>query len=312
MALKKIKFLVGLPFFFFFLFFLAFNTAAIFAQTTGTNTTEFAPSFENNGAMLERQKAILQTIQQQLGGVIPLSLLNSMTGTSGTGASVITGGKTAIVLTKNLKLGMTDQEVLLLQKVLNGDMGTIVSLSGSGSPGNETTYFGAKTKIALIKFQNKYAAEVLIPNGLTVGTGYFGVSTRTHMNTLEKNKAGSSVGTVPVAAKKVTITSLEPTHGKDGTRVTIRGTGITRTANKIIAGGVTVYNATSTDGTTLSFVMHGAGRIVFDPKMPVASSTYIKEHFSELKTDKFPELKYPVCIQNDTGLSNCAFFTVDL
>ena len=52
----------------------------------------------------------------------------------------------------NLKLGSVSPHVVLLQKYLNAK-GFTVSQKGSGSVGNESTHFGAKTKQALIRFQ---------------------------------------------------------------------------------------------------------------------------------------------------------------
>jgi hypothetical protein len=52
--------------------------------------------------------------------------------------------------------------------------GFIISTSGSGSLGNETNYFGQKTKTALIKFQ--------LANKITPAVGYFGPITRDIIN----------------------------------------------------------------------------------------------------------------------------------
>jgi peptidoglycan hydrolase-like protein with peptidoglycan-binding domain len=49
-----------------------------------------------------------------------------------------------------------------------------------------TGYFGSLTKRAVIRFQEKYASEILNPIGLFKGTGYVGVQTRTKINQLLK------------------------------------------------------------------------------------------------------------------------------
>ncbi|MEI6238496.1 MAG: peptidoglycan-binding domain-containing protein, partial [bacterium] len=68
-----------------------------------------------------------------------------------------------------------------LQIYLN-DHGYTVSKTGAGSNGKESTYFGLATQKALIKYQEYYAKEILIPNGLKKGTGVFGISTMKVVN----------------------------------------------------------------------------------------------------------------------------------
>jgi peptidoglycan hydrolase-like protein with peptidoglycan-binding domain len=52
-----------------------------------------------------------------------------------------------------LKMGMTSSNVMSLQQTLNGG-GFLVSTTGSGSPGMESMYFGAKTKAAVMSIPN--------------------------------------------------------------------------------------------------------------------------------------------------------------
>lgn len=84
-------------------------------------------------------------------------------------------------ITKDLKLGDVDEEVLFLQKYLNS-RGFLVASSGPGSLGQETTRFGAGTRDALIKFQEANAELILKPFGLKDGTGVVGEMTRKLIN----------------------------------------------------------------------------------------------------------------------------------
>jgi hypothetical protein len=302
MKAKNIKILLILS------LFLCLIINIVPVTATVSDTTEFLPDPQDSSFMVSQQMENVRVFEQALSGMMSQQALYAITRPSQT--SPISVDNTKFIFTKNLKLGDNNSDVLALQKSLNAGEDTLVSASGAGSPGNETTYFGQKTRLAVIKYQNKYAKEVLIPNGLTSGTGYFGISTRTFINSSQKPT--TVVATNSNVRQPAKIISLEPTHGKDGTQVTIHGSGITRTANKIIAGGNVMINAKSTDGKTLAFTMRGSGSI--DTKdLSVASSTYINEHFLEFATSTFPSLmKYPVCFLNDNGLSNCAFFTVDL
>ncbi len=85
-----------------------------------------------------------------------------------------------------LYAGMRGEDVRALQRFLNTDAETRIADAGAGSPGNETDYFGPATKDALVKFQEKYRAEILVPVRLRSGTGFFGVKTREKVNALLK------------------------------------------------------------------------------------------------------------------------------
>lgn len=75
--------------------------------------------------------------------------------------------------TKDLSIGVTDEDVKNLQKILN-ITGFEVSDKGAGSIGNETSVFGEKTMTALRRFQKAF--------GIIPMSGYFGYITRYILN----------------------------------------------------------------------------------------------------------------------------------
>jgi len=119
-----------------------------------------------------------------------------------TGVSSITNQTTGFVFNKNLELGSTGEDVRQLQKYLNSES-FAVAVSGAGSAGKETTWFGPATKNALIKFQQ---ANKIFP-----AVGYFGPLTRKFIN--DKNfvpqteeavdNVGNDIGYLPDEAQKV-------------------------------------------------------------------------------------------------------------
>ena len=78
-------------------------------------------------------------------------------------------------ITRNLKVGLFGEDVWCLQRYLNWS-GNTVAVTGAGSPGSETTYFGIRTQNAVKRWQEANAATVLNPVGLFAGTGFWGPS----------------------------------------------------------------------------------------------------------------------------------------
>lgn len=123
---------------------------------------------------------------------------------------------------RTLSLGMRGDDVRALQKALNMDTETRVASIGLGSLGFETDYFGAATKRALVKFQEKYRAEVLVPAGLTAGTGVFGEKTRDKISKLMQQvdqtalfatASSSRIVTTPEVSKLPILGSPAPVKG---------------------------------------------------------------------------------------------------
>lgn len=115
------------------------------------------------------------------------------TATSGSGTATTTTSTTPTVpsstattttgytFPRTLRVGSEGVDVRELQKLLNRESYTI-AVSGVGSPGNETTFYGNRTAGAITRFQERYVTEILKPLGLSKGTGYFGEATRQFVN----------------------------------------------------------------------------------------------------------------------------------
>lgn len=157
------------------------------------------------------------------------------------------------IFLRDLRPGDVGEDVRELQKLLNSDPSTQVSLSGNGAPGLETLNFGPATQKAVQKFQNKYANEVLRPAGLAQGSGFVGLWTRLKLNQILLN--GAVAETPDIEPDLTDSTSQNPSFVSD----------ISNTGNTLAFFGQNTAENKENEQLSLQFSSHyygGAGKVV--------------------------------------------------
>lgn len=197
------------------------------------------------------------------------------------------------IFTKDLFTGSSSPDVLELQKFLNSDSRTKVSETGPGSPGLESSYFGLKTKDAVMRFQALYRDEILSPSGLLSPTGYVGKATRTKLNALTQTQVWTAinVGEVKTTATNsdlvktsLSVSSFSPSVFIDGETLQIVGTGFENknTLSLNLAGGEE-FSVTSADGKNIS------------AKISTKMGEEIRKVLNDVKS-KSPDDAYPLLL----------------
>ncbi len=166
----------------------------------------FVPMTASAASLTQAQINAIVSLLQSF-GADQSTITSVQAALSGTPTTPVTPA-TGYTFSKNLTMGDTGTDVTNLQTVLKSDVSVYPE-------GLVTGYFGALTKAAVIKFQNKYAAEVLTPLGLTAGTGYVGAGTRAKLNALSGGVVTPGVvtpGVVTPAGTGLTLSSaIQPT-----------------------------------------------------------------------------------------------------
>lgn len=253
----------------------------------------------------------------------------------------------AVAFPNNLKIGDHGEDVRNLQRVLNSLPETLLAESGPGAPGEETDYFGLLTKAAVVRFQEKYADEILAPIGLAQGTGFVGTMTRKKLNQaavsagITANTQGaSSTGTSAhssgttgstqgsygqTAPVKPKIISISPTGGINGTTITINGEGFTSTDNDVQSTLLTTNNLPSKDGKTIELTLYSdtINNMLGVDAMKQEGVT-LEDYIADLNDiriahpeNAFPSGRLPVVptfitVSNKNGTSNAAEFSLDM
>lgn len=125
------------------------------------------------------------------------------------GAMLVAGSSSAAMTwSRSLSLGARGADVKNLQVFLNMCADTKVAVSGAGSPGMETTYFGPATKAAVIKWQTL--------RGVSPQSGLFGPLSRAKAADLQasSNPCGGSVVTPGLPVGCTSTAGYSPVTGQ--------------------------------------------------------------------------------------------------
>ena len=147
-------------------------------------------------------------LQAQINALLSqIAALQSQLGSSSSSST----GNVKCTFSRSLTVGMTGDDVKCLQQYLNDGGNAPVSLSGVGSKGNETMYFGSLTAAAVAKWQ--------AANGVSPAVGYFGSISRAKYTALVAGTPSVTPSPTPVASGSglvVTLASDQPASGLFG------------------------------------------------------------------------------------------------
>lgn len=224
--------------------FFALITGFALVATLAAPLTSFGMTVEEMQQMIAQLNQQIQQLQAQLAALGETPAVPAFTGIPAN-----------FTFDRNLRLGSSGDDVKYLQIVLNADPATRLRESGVGAPGQETSYFGPLTETAVIKFQEKYANEVLTPFGITSGTGFVGTTTRAKLNAMlveatepdlpppppidDDDEDEEEEEEVPVAGLNVSLAPDSP-----AATILIAGQSTAELAKFIFSGNATVKSVT--------------------------------------------------------------------
>lgn len=199
--------------------FTSITFAQDFTQYEDNNlpSTQYTPAYQNNNQTEEVGQNYLQTSES-----IRTTSLNDIKAYCPHQFKV------------TLKQGDRSNEVKILQAILNSDSRTIVASSGIGSPGSETSLYGAATKDAVKRFQALFISPELGAYAIPIANGVVGPKTRIFLNAIcndERFYTGKtqaqSVVTGPVSSA-VETNSIQVTNSQTTQQVTTQSSTCTK------------------------------------------------------------------------------------
>ncbi len=249
------------------------------------------------------------------------------------------------VFTRPLQLGSVNSDVLMLQKILNSGPDTQIAYSGAGSPGLETRTFGALTKKAVIKFQNKYYADIIVPAGLVSGNGRVGPLTMKKLNSFGSLNAynfnnnpivGPNSSQIPFVTstndvlqdekidiyqtdkriKTVDDSIIQKINAAISSRTALSDDIAAYTPQNI--GSVLLSRLTQSAGRAGTFIVaSGEGLDVNGPNTVYFGEKYVVRNLHSLdgqtlsfNVPSIPAGKYDIVVKNALGVSNSLYFVV--
>ncbi|MFZ2949866.1 MAG: peptidoglycan-binding protein, partial [Desulfuromonadaceae bacterium] len=140
---------------------------------------------------------------------------------------------------RSLTVGSRGADVMQLQQMLNMSADTQIASSGAGSPGNETSYFGGLTRVAVGKWQAKM--------GISPTAGYFGPLSRAKANgtvTTTTTTPGTTPSTIPATGGSLSVAAaVQPANGlfvQSAARAPFTKVTFTAGSNDVTVSGITV------------------------------------------------------------------------
>ncbi len=225
---------------------------------------------------------------------------------------------TANSINAGIRLGSTGESVRYLQMLLNSGEDNPVALTGAGSRGLETTYFGQRTRAALIVFQRNHGLQ---PTGIVDGPTEIlidslieevlnresSTSTQVVSGTQSINvETGSFANTAPTSADAPRIISISPAEVYDGNNIVISGANF-ESVNTVNTTFDVFQNVPLVNGT-LSIPFHSVLQQKIDDEIRKAGSGKDQERarnaMRTYMTQNSVNIPLMITVSNSKGSSN--------